>query len=218
MSGEPVRVVFADDEPLVRQGIRTILESDDRIRVVGEAADGHEALELVARHRPDLLLVDLQMPGTDGLLAISELARISPDTRSAVLTTFGTDENLFRALEVGADSFLIKASAPADLLSAVVTTARGGVVIAPRVAGALVSAYRRARPPASDDRLDSLTPREREVLALLSVGRTNAEIAGELFLTEATVKGHVSRILLGLGVSNRVEAALIGHEHGLGRV
>lgn len=215
MTGGTLRVVFADDEPLVRQGIRTILAAHERIELVGEAADGRAAIALVARHRPDLLLVDLQMPDTGGLAAIAELPRVSPGTRSAVLTTFGTEQHLFDALRAGADSFLIKAAAPAELQSAVVATAEGGVVIAPRLAGALVSAYRRAQPASPDARVATLTPRERDVLRLLSLGRTNAEIARELFLSEATVKGHVSSILLRLGAANRVEAALIGHAHAL---
>lgn len=215
MTGTPIRVAIADDEPLVRAGVRAILESAPRLCVVGEASDGHEAIELIQAHRADVILLDIEMPRLDGIAALEEIRRRGLDTLVLVLTTFGTEDNLRRALTAGADGFLIKASAPTDIISAVEAVATGGTVIAPRVARYLVESLRRQPRQQHHSDISTLSPRETDVLRLLSHGMSNGEIARELHLTEGTVKGYVSAILLHLGASNRVQAALIGYQAGL---
>ena len=211
-----VRVAVADDEALIRVGVAAILSAGDGIEVVGEAVDGHDAVEFVRRHRVDVLLMDIQMPRLDGVAATEEIRRADLPTRVLILTTFGTDENLRRCLAAGADGFMLKASPPADLIAAVHAVAEGGAVIAPRVARFLLSSFQDlGRPRRRRAELDDLSDRETEVLALLSHGRSNAEIAAALHLTEGTVKGYVSSILATLSVANRVQAALIGYEAGL---
>lgn len=217
MTDAVIRVAIVDDEPLVRAGVRSILGSAPHIRVVGEAADGHGAIELIRSHRVDVLLLDIEMPGIDGITALDEIRRDGRDVLVVILTTFGTEKNLRRALIAGADGFLLKASAPGEIIAAVEAVAAGGTVIAPRVAHYLADALRSQSPAAATHRLDALSPREIDVLRLLSAGLSNAEIAGRLHLAEGTVKGYVSAILLALGADNRVQAALIGYEAGLAR-
>lgn len=215
MNGTRIRVAIADDEPLVRAGVRAILESAPQLEVVGEAVDGHDATELVGRRRVDVLLLDIEMPRLDGLGALTELRRRGADVRVMILTTFGTEENLRRALTAGADGFILKASAPAEIIAAVEAVAAGGVVVAPRIARYLVDPLRGRTASAPRPDLAVLSPRETDVLRLISRGLSNAEIADRLHLTEGTVKGYVSAILLSLGVANRVQAALIGYQAGL---
>lgn len=210
-----IRVAIADDEPLVRAGVRAILNSAPHLDIIGEAGDGHDAIELTRRHRVDVLLMDIEMPRLDGVAATEEIRRGESGTRVLILTTFGTDENLRRCLTAGADGFLLKASAPAELIAGVEAVNEGGAVIAPRVAKYLLSSFRDGVQRRRRPQLDTLSPREIEVLRLLSHGRSNAEIAAALHLTEGTVKGYVSAILAGLGAANRVQAALIGYEAGL---
>lgn len=215
MSERSIRVAIADDEQLVRTGVRTILESAPHIDVVSEAANGREAVELVTAHRIDVLLLDIEMPVLDGIATIEEIRRSGSHTRVLILTTFGTDENLRRCLAAGADGFLLKASAPAELIAGVEATAEGGAVIAPRIATYLVDTLRTAHPNADAPGVSNLSPRELDVLRLLSGGLSNAEIGARLYLTEGTVKGYISAILIALGVNNRVQAALIGYRAGL---
>ncbi|MFD5623931.1 response regulator [Streptomyces yangpuensis] len=211
----PVRVLVVDDEAMVRAGVRAILARDPHVDVVAEAGDGHEALALTRRHRPDVVLLDIQMPGLDGLTAVARLRREPTTVGVIMLTTFGQDEYITRALEEGADGFLLKADDPRELLNGVRAVGAGGAYLSPRVAGRVIAgmrAHRTARPHRS---LDRLTPRERDVLAALATGLSNAEIADRLHLVEGTVKAHVSAVLTKLGARNRVEAAVAAHEAGL---
>ncbi|KAB8169854.1 response regulator [Streptomyces sp. 3MP-14] len=217
MTARPTRVAVADDEPLVRAGVRAILASAPHIEVVAEASDGHEAIELVRLHQIDVLLLDIEMPRGDGIAVTEEIRRIGADVRVLVLTTFGTGENLHRCLAAGANGFLLKATAPAELIAGVDAVTDGGAVIAPRVAHHLVDSLRDISAHRHDPRVAALSARETDVLRLLSQGRSNVEIAAALHLTEGTVKGYVSGILQTLGVNNRVQAALIGYQAGLTR-
>jgi DNA-binding NarL/FixJ family response regulator len=215
---EPVRVIIADDEPLVRADIRAILDSDAGIEIVGEASDGHEAVELVRATHPDVAVLDIRMPRMSGIEATSELRELGAHTAVVILTTFGNDDNIAQAIGAGADGFLIKASAPRDLIAGVITVAGGGSALSPHVAKLLVSKLRESNSVGDADalgRVDALTERERSVLALLGRGLSNAEIAADLWISEATVKGHVSSILQRLGANNRVQAAIIAYEAGM---
>ncbi|MBV2366508.1 response regulator [Streptomonospora nanhaiensis] len=217
-----IRVVLADDEALIRVGVRTILSADPGIAVVGEAATGAALVDLAAAERPDVALVDIQMPGGDGLSAIAGLRRASPGTAVAVLTTFGRDEYVVRALGEGANGFLLKAGDPRELIAGVHTVAAGGACLSPRLARRLAERFRSEpeRPePAADAarRLAALSPRERDVLALLGEGLSNAAIARRLHLAEDTVKTHVSSVLARLDVGNRVQAAIVAYQSGLVR-
>lgn len=194
-----IRVVLADDEALIRVGVRTILSADSGIEVAGEAGTGAELIELAAEQRPDVALVDIQMPGGDGLSAIAELRRVSPGTAVAMLTTFGEDGYVVRALSEGANGFLLKAGDPRELIAGVNAVAAGGACLSPKLA-------RRRR---------SLSPRERGVLALIGEGLSNAAIARRLHLAEDTVKTHVSSVLSRLGAENRVQAAIAAYQAGL---
>lgn len=213
-----IRVLVADDEPMIRAGARAILASDPEIEVVAEAGTGREAVELARRHRPDVVLLDIRMPGVDGLTAAEELRRWLPETAVAMLTTFGEDEYVARALAAGTNGFLLKAADPRDLVAGVRALAAGAAYLSPKVARRLlteVGAGRLTRGRAARDRVAGLTAREREVLALLAAGLSNAEISQRLFLVEGTVKSHVSAILSRLQVKNRVQAAIIAYEAGL---
>ncbi|WP_017593188.1 response regulator [Nocardiopsis potens] len=214
-----IRVVLADDEPLIRVGVRTILATDPAIEVTGEAATGPELVELAARTRPDVALLDIRMPGGGGLGAVAHVRRASPGTAVAMLTTFGKDDYIARALTEGASGFLLKAGDPRELIAGVHALAAGGAYLSAEAAAHMTRRMAAARPdPAADTaarRIAALTPRERQVLALLAQGLPNAEIARRLHLAEDTVKTHVSAILTGLGATNRVQAAITAHQAGL---
>ncbi|MEW2579311.1 response regulator transcription factor [Streptomyces syringium] len=214
-SGRPVRVLVADDEAMVRAGIRAILARDPHVEVVAEAGDGNEALALTRRHRPDVVLLDIQMPGLDGLTAVARLRREPTTAGVIMLTTFGQDEYITRALEEGADGFLLKADDPRELLNGVRAVGAGGAYLSPRVAARVIAGLRAHRSAHPHRSLDRLTQRERDVLAGLAAGLSNAEIATRLHLVEGTVKAHVSAVLTKLGARNRVEAAIAAHEAGL---
>jgi DNA-binding NarL/FixJ family response regulator len=213
-----IRVLLADDQALLRDGFRSILEREADIDVVGEAADGVEALEVARRTTPDLVLMDIRMPRLDGLAATRRLLERPDPPRVLVLTTYDTDENLYAALQAGASGFLLKDVRAAQLLHAVRTVAAGEELYAPAVLRRIVAAYvdtHAPRPTRDHDRLDLLSQREREVSVLIARGMSNAEIAAELFLGEATVKTHVNRILAKLGVRDRVQVVVLAYESGL---
>lgn len=210
-----VRVLIADDEAMVRAGVRAILARDPHVEVVAEASDGREAIALTLRYQPDVVLMDVQMPGLDGLTAAARLHRESATVGVIMLTTFGQDEYVTRALEEGADGFLLKADDPRELLNGVRAVGAGGAYLSPRVAGRVIAGMRAHRAAHPHRSLDRLTEREREVLAGLGTGLSNAEIASRLHLVEGTVKAHVSAVLAKLGARNRVEAAIAAYEAGL---
>ncbi|MBZ3908002.1 response regulator [Streptomyces griseiscabiei] len=214
-----IRVLVADDEPLIRAGIRMILTSAADIDVVAEAGDGREAVEIARSTAVDVALLDIRMPVLDGLTALAELGRVAPDVRALILTTFGERDNVLRALGHGGAGFLLKDSAPDELINAVRAAAAGNAYLSPaatrHVADALSAPGRTTRAEAARRRVDGLSARERDVLALLGEGLSNADAGRRLHMSEATVKTYVSRILSKLGCDNRVQAALLAHDAGL---
>ncbi|GAA2598907.1 response regulator transcription factor [Actinomadura fulvescens] len=210
-----IRVLIADDEYLVRSGLRRILEATGDICVIAEAADGTQAVTATRRHRPDVVLMDVRMPGTDGLTATG---RIAADTNVIMLTTFDLDEYVQEALGLGAVGFLLKDTPPRDITAAVRAVAAGGAILAPTVTKRLIGSFaRRDRSAAAvaRQRLEPLTCRERQVVRAIARGLSNAQIARELTMSEATVKAHVSRALSKLGLTNRVQAAILIHDADL---
>ncbi|WP_327088982.1 response regulator transcription factor [Nonomuraea sp. NBC_01738] len=213
-----IRILLADDEAMIRAGVKAILAADAELEVVAEAADGRQAVDLAISHHPDVVLLDIRMPVLDGLGAAAEIRRAAPGCAVVMLTTFGEDDYIAKALDVGASGFLLKSGDPRELLAGVHAVAAGAAYLSPKVAqrvitqlsGGRMSAGARAR-----DRLGVLTDREREVLALVGAGLSNAEIARRLHIVEGTVKAYVSTILTRLDVRNRVQAAIIAHEAGL---
>jgi DNA-binding NarL/FixJ family response regulator len=209
-----VRVVIVDDQALMRGAFRTILESSD-IDVVGEAASGDDALVVVGRLRPDVVLMDVRMPGGDGLSATRSLALVAPSARVLVLTTFDLDDYVYGALHAGASGFLLKNASPEELVAAVRTVASGDNVLDPRVTGRVMARFARRSPtPAQTGALASLTEREKDVLALLARGLSNIELATRLDVSEATAKTHVSHVLTKLGVRDRVQAVICAYQSG----
>jgi len=221
-TGPVLRIVLADDEAMMRAGIRAILSSVPGIEVVGEAADGAAAVALVAEHRPDIALLDVQMPGTDGLAAAEAIAAEHPGTAVVILTTFSEDAYISRALAGGADGFVLKSGDPQQLVAGLRAVADGGAYLSPEVARRVLdeldaSGPRLSRASAARERVGRLTAREREVLALVGEGCSNDEVARRLAIAPGTVKVHVGAVLAGLGVRNRVQAAVLAHEAGLVR-
>ncbi|WP_371502244.1 response regulator transcription factor [Kitasatospora sp. NBC_00374] len=214
-----IRVLVADDEPLIRAGIRLILGSAEDIEVVAEAADGRQALELARTHAVDVVLLDIQMPVLDGLSALAELPRAAPGTRALILTTFGERENVLRAISAGGAGFLLKDTAPAELIQAVRAAATGHAFLSPaatrHIVDSLAAGSAGARGEAARARLAVLTERERQVVELLGEGLSNADAGARLHMSEATVKTYVSRILAKLHCDNRVQAALLARDAGL---
>ncbi|MCA2227612.1 response regulator [Nonomuraea aurantiaca] len=213
-----IKVLLADDEVLVRAGVRAILAAAPDIEVVAEAGNGREALELARTHRPDVALLDIRMPLLDGLSTAAELRRAAPDVAVVMLTTFSEDEYITRALDGGASGFLLKSGDPYELMAAVRAVHGGAAFLSPQIAHRViqqVSGGRMSRQAAAKERIALLTPREREVLALVGAGLSNAEIGGRLFLVEGTVKAYVSAVLGRLEVKNRVQAAVLAYEAGL---
>ncbi|MFE5678142.1 response regulator [Streptomyces erythrochromogenes] len=219
MTAEVIRVVIADDEPLIRAGIRMILTSAPDIEVVAEAANGREAVELARLHAPEVMLLDIQMPVMDGLTALGELRRAAPEVRALILTTFGEKENVLRALGQGGAGFLLKDSAPGELIGAVRAAAAGDAYLSPgatrHVVDQLASGRAAVRGEEARRQVAELSERERGVLALLGEGLSNADAGRRLHMSEATVKTYVSRILAKLGCENRVQAALLARDAGL---
>ena len=226
-----VRVVLADDQALLRKGFRMILEAEEGIEIVGEAADGSDAVRLVELYRPDVVLMDVRMPVLDGIEATRAIATSAAgaDTRVLILTTFDLDEYAFSALRAGASGFLLKDVPPAELVGAIRTVARGDAVVSPRVTRRLLEEYSDKLPDLSANgagavgggdahpALAQLTDREREVLLAVADGLSNAEIAERLYVSEATVKSHVGRLLAKLGLRDRVQAVVFAFQSGLVR-
>jgi DNA-binding NarL/FixJ family response regulator len=218
---QPITVLLVDDQPLLRMGFRLILEGEDDLRIVGEASDGAEAVRLVRELDPDVVLMDVRMPVLDGIEATRAMTATGSGARIIILTTFDVDEYAFAGLRAGASAFLLKDVAPPELISAVRVVASGDAVVAPRVTQRLLETYVRGanRPaPAAaprDPLLEDLTPRETEMLEAMAEGLSNAEIAHRYFLSEATVKTHVRRILTKLHLRDRVQAVVYAYETGL---
>jgi DNA-binding NarL/FixJ family response regulator len=213
-----IRVLLADDEAMIRAGVRAILATDPGIEVIAEAADGHEAIDEAQRHRPDVALVDIRMPRLDGLAAAAEIRRTVPGAAVLILTTFSEDAYIGQALAGGAAGFLLKAGDPRELIASVRAVADGAAYLSPRIAKRVIAEFggeRITRGVAARRRAENLTPREREVLALVGAGLSNAEIATRLHVVEGTVKAYVSAILTRLEMRNRVQAAILAYEAGL---
>jgi DNA-binding NarL/FixJ family response regulator len=225
-----VRVVLADDQSLLRKGFRMILEAEDDMEIVGEAADGADAVRLVELYRPAVVLMDVRMPVLDGIEATRAIAAsdAGAETRVLILTTFDLDEYAFSALRAGASGFLLKDVPPAELIAAIRTVARGDAVVSPRITRRLLEEYAETLPELSADgsvsggpgsgehpALASLTEREREVLLAVADGLSNAEIAERLYVSEATVKSHIGRLLAKLGLRDRVQAVVFAFQSGL---
>jgi DNA-binding NarL/FixJ family response regulator len=212
-----IRVLIVDDDDLMRAGLRAVLSSDRGITVVGEAADGAEAVKAAGQLAPDVVLMDVRMPGLDGIAATRELLALSPGVRVVILTTFEEDDYVFGGLRAGASGFLLKRTRPEELIEAVHTIASGESLLSPSVTRRVID--RMARQPTPElglgRSLEELTPREREVLELIARGLSNGEIAEALTVEETTVKTHVKRILRKLGLRDRVQAVIYGYESGL---
>ncbi len=212
-----IRVLLVDDQVLIRAGIRALLTAEDDIEVVAEGANGQEAVDLAARHRPDVVLLDVQMPVLDGIEATRRISATPglDDVHVVILTNYGLDEYVFNALRAGACGFLVKDTEPADMLAAVRVAARGDALLSPAVTRKLISEFVKRTPPAAVRGLDRLTNREREVMALVARGLTNDEIASEMVISPMTAKTHVSRAMTKLGARDRAQLVVFAYESGL---
>ncbi len=212
-----IRVVLVDDQALVRTGFRMILDETGDIEVVAEASDGAAAVDVTVRTKPDLVLMDIRMPLVDGIEATRRLRALASPPKVLILTTFDLDEYVLSGLRAGASGFLLKDTLATDLVNAIRVVVSGDAVTAPSVTRRLIAHFLTSSParPPQADRLNVLTPREREVLALVTLGRSNAEIASDLHLSEGTVKTHIGRILAKLDLRDRVQAVILGYECGL---
>jgi DNA-binding NarL/FixJ family response regulator len=213
-------VLLVDDDPLVRAGLRTILSAADDLRVADEAGDGAEAITAVAAHHPDVVLMDVRMPGLNGIDATGRITVLRDPPKVIVLTTFQLDEYVFAALRAGASGFLLKDTPPTEIIRAVRLVAAGEAMLSPSVTRTLIERFAanptESRRVAAEQAMRRLTEREREVAAEVALGRSNAEIAARLYLSEATVKSHVSRVMAKLGSANRVQVAITARDAGLG--
>jgi DNA-binding NarL/FixJ family response regulator len=211
-------VLLCDDQALVRVGLRKILDAEPEITVVGEAADGEDAVAAARRMRPDLVLMDIRMPVLDGIEATRRIVRAQPATRVMILTTFGLDEYVYDALRAGASGFMLKDAPPEEIAAAVRIVAAGEALLAPAVTRSVIEEFARREPPPPPTQpvaLADLTPREREVLELLARGYSNAEICKQLVVSEATTKTHVARILQKLDLRDRIQAVIYAYESGI---
>ncbi len=217
MSVPDVRVLVVDDDDLMRAGLRAVLSTDETIEVVGEATTGRHAIERVRALRPHVVLMDVRMPDLDGIAATRHVLATSPDVKVLILTTFEQGEYIFGAINAGASGFLLKRTRPEELITAVHTVAAGDSLLSPSVTRTVLDHVARqpATAGAADERLEELTPREREVLELIARGCSNGEIAEALMIEESTVKTHVKRILMKLGLRDRIHAVIFGYESGL---
>jgi DNA-binding NarL/FixJ family response regulator len=214
--------MLADDEALIRAGIRLVLQNAADLEIVAEATDGREAIDLASRHHVDVALLDIRMPNTDGLTAAAEIRRLVPRTQVVMLTTFGEEESVARALRAGAAGFLLKDTPPDDIIHAVRVAAGGEAILSPRITRQLIDRFvgpsigpEASRVEQAKQRLTALTDKEREVVVLVGDGLSNGEIARRLLISEGTAKSHVSRILTKLDCANRVQAAILAHDAGL---
>ena len=217
---EPTRVLIADDQPLVLEAFRRVISQTDGLQIVAEAADGMQAVEAARRHRPDVVVMDIRMPVLDGLSATEQILAANDAIRVLVLTTFDLDEYVFRALRAGASGFLLKDAPLDDLVVAIQLVARGGSLLAPSITRRVIEEFAGRSGPHSvepDDALPDLTAREREVLQQVVRGLSNAEIARQLFITEATVKTHIRSMLLKLGLRDRTQLVITAYESGFVR-
>jgi DNA-binding NarL/FixJ family response regulator len=212
-----IRVLLVDDQSMLRLGFRLILDAEDGIEVVGEAGDGATAVSITAALRPDVVLMDVRMPGVDGIAATAAIVAAHPDSRVLILTTFDLDEYVLAGLRAGASGFLLKDAPPGDLARAIRTVAAGEAVLAPTATRRLLDRFAALDPAPAGDVLADLTERERTVFDRVAAGRSNREIAAELHLSEGTVKIHVGRILAKLGLRDRVQAVVLAYETGLVR-
>ena len=211
-----IRVVVADDQELVRTGLRMVLEVEDDIDLVGEAHDGEEAVQMVRELHPDVTLMDIRMPNVDGLEATRRILHDNSETRVVILTTFDLDEYVYQALQAGASGFVLKDIPPEQLVASVRSVAAGDTMLSPTVTKRLIESFVRTPLPAPPPpEIADLTPRELEMLKLVARGMSNAEMAAEAFVSEPTVKTHVARILMKLGLRDRVQIAVYAHEHSL---
>ena len=221
MTGDAIRVLLVDDQSMLRMGFRLVLEAEPDIEVVGEAGDGAAGASMARALRPDIVLMDVRMPGVDGIEATRRILAEVPESRVVVLTTFDLDEYAFAALRAGASGFLLKDARPAELVGAIRSVAAGDAAIAPRVTRRMLELFAGELPAegaaagAQDARLASLTPREHEVFAALGEGLSNAEIAARFVLSEGTVKTHVAHVLGKLGLRDRVQAVVLAYETGV---
>jgi DNA-binding NarL/FixJ family response regulator len=218
MTPPRVGVLLVDDDDLMRAGLKAVLSSDDAIEIVGEAGNGRTAIEEARAQRPDVVLMDVRMPDLDGISATREVLAVSPEIKVAILTTFEQDDYIFGALNAGASGFLLKRTKPEELIAAIHTLAAGDSLLSPSVTRRVIERMAAEHPVAASfakEKLDVLTPREREVLELIARGLSNGEIASEFVIEESTVKTHVKRILMKLHLRDRVQAVIFAYESGL---
>jgi len=210
-----IRVLVADDQSMVRAGFRLLLGDEDGIEVVAEAADGNEAVAKAARFRPAVVLMDIRMPELDGLEATRRILAADPDARVLILTTFDLDEYVYEALQAGASGFVLKDDPPEQLIAAIRTAAAGNALLSPTVTKRVIRQFAQVRPPSAPPGLEHLTAREHEVFLRIADGLSNAEIGRELYISETTVKTHVTRVLQKLELRDRVQAVVLAHQCGL---
>jgi len=210
-----IGVLVADDQSMVRAGFRLLLGDEDGIEVVAEAADGNEAVAKAARFRPAVVLMDIRMPELDGLEATRRILAADPDARVLILTTFDLDEYIYEALRAGASGFVLKDDPPEQLIAAIRTAAAGNALLSPTVTKRVIRQFAQVRPPSAPPGLEHLTAREHEVFLRIADGLSNAEIGRELYISETTVKTHVTRVLQKLDLRDRVQAVVLAHQCGL---
>lgn len=212
-----IRVVIVDDQPLARSGLRSIIESEPDMTVVGEAANGAEGVSLITTSRPDVAIMDLRMPILDGIAATAQVVADALDTQILVITTFDDDELVYQALQAGASGFLLKDSTPQQMIGAIRTVCQGHAILAPEITRAVIARYAATREPRrnSGAALDSLTERESEIVVLVAQGLSNREIGHRLFVSEGTVKTHVSNVLTKTGAHSRVQIVALAYESGV---